>query len=274
MNFFNNSDKINKIALILCLDSNNARAKYEYECLLNIYHWRSTNHILKNCDILIYIEKSSNIKTATLHTIKKYENIKIKYYEFNTKYKCLNTLYCQYLFEINEIQYDYGIYIDLDLYLINQIPLQYLFQDKTVFYTYTINNKFEKDSFGYRLLNCSKLNILPFNTFFIINKRQNNIFSKLYKCMYSKEYNNFFNRYLLYDNDTFYYEEGVYDYAYYTNIINTNNSLFITENELNILNLSYNKFVTPINILSYIFIHKHITSYFDYINLLKSSQIQ
>ena len=60
--------------------------------------------------------------------------------------------------------------------------------------------------------------------------------------MYSKEYNNFFNRYLLYDNDTFYYEEGVYDYAYYTNIINTNNSLFITENELNILNLSYNKF--------------------------------
>ena len=166
----------NKIALLLCLDSNKEN-KYEYECLHAIYSWRNTKHLLSDIDILVYINKVINISASTLNKIKSYKNIKFRYYSFDYTYTCLNTLYCQYLFEINENDYDYGIYIDLDMYLTHSIPDNLLFSCKSIFCYYNqreaLIHNYNVDK--YRRISCLNANIYEFNTNFVINNRKNKI---------------------------------------------------------------------------------------------------
>jgi uncharacterized protein YebE (UPF0316 family) len=57
---------------------------------------------------------------------------------------------------------------------------------------------------------------------FVINNRKHKLFSKIIKYIGSEEYNNFYIK-----NNIVHYMEGLFDYAYFKNILNTNNSIFI-----------------------------------------------
>lgn len=244
-----------QIALIVCLDQNKIN-KYEYECLFCIKTWQTKKHKLSDIDIIVYVEKNITIHKSTLTTLHAYPNIQFRQYEFNCKYLFLNTLYCQYLFETYETAYEYGIYIDLDLYLKHDIPKNYIFQDKTIFCIYTELNKIEHN-INYRLLNNIKMNLCTFNTYFIINNRKNMIFTQLINLINSSQYDEFFNKNILYKNDSFYYEEGIYDYAQSIGIINNRNSRFI-----DVKHISENT--------NALFTHKHITTFYEYISLCKN----
>lgn len=242
-----------KIALILCLDENKEN-KYEYECLYCVKHWRNLNHFLNDIDIIIYIEKNANISHNTILKLKKFKNIIFKTYEFKLPYLCLNTLYCQYLFEKYEVNYDIGIYIDLDLYIQNDIPKKYLLTDKTMFCIYNLNIISNNDlTYNYRIKNMAILNTYAFNTFFIINFVKHKIFQKLYSIMMSDDYLDFFKKYIIFNNDDFYFEEGIYDYAKFNNILNNTNCLFVNECDF-ILNNN-------------IFLHQHIKTYKNLLNI-------
>jgi hypothetical protein len=43
---------------------------------------------------------------------------------------------------------------------------------------------------------------------------------------------NFFKTYILYKNNFYYFEEGIYDFAYKNNIINSENSILIDESTI------------------------------------------
>jgi hypothetical protein len=100
-----------------------------------LIRWRALKHKLTNIDIYIYINKNRKIQNSTLSFIKRYSNIYIKYYEFNYRlnvhfpvfYPNFDPLYSQYLFETYENEYEYSIFMDLDLYLKFDIPNNYLF---------------------------------------------------------------------------------------------------------------------------------------------------
>lgn len=172
-----------KIALVLCLDRNKEN-KYEYEFINCVSQWRGIQHNLSNIDIITYIENGTDINVKTLKFIDKTPNMHIRKYDNPyKKYLMLNTIYCQYLFEQNEKQYDYSIQIDLDMYLKENIPNKYLFQEKDILCVYSERSLDEV--FNYRLRNNDMLKIKTFNTCFKISRSKNNLHSKILELINS-----------------------------------------------------------------------------------------
>ena len=244
----------NKIALVLCLDQNKDN-KYEYECLYCIKCWTRKLNTLANVDIIIYVKENVAISTSTVKELLKYKNI--SFYKYSYPYKhnhvLLNKLYCWYLFEKYETLYQYGIYIDLDLYLTHTIPTNFLFNGKNVFCIYKELDKTE-NLINYRIKNNQQNNIYTFNTQFIVNNRKNKIFEKLVSFIDNEGYESFFNDNIFHDSDMFYYEEGIYDYAFSLGIINSENSNFIDVKKISGMPDSF-------------FVHKHIKSLHEYVRL-------
>lgn len=249
-----------KIALILCLDENKANL-YEEECKLAVKSWRSLNHQLKDIDIYVYINKSANIKQETLDFLKSFNNVFFKYYNFFMEQACLNTLYCQYLFEKDYSEkYDYSIYTDTDLYIQKPIPSYLFYRNKNVFLTYDLSKNLDQLNDGnlsspilYRYLNNTSLNIKTFNTLFVVNVLKNKLFAELKKLLTSLQHKSYFQQYILFDNDSYYFEESIYDFAYQQHIINNNNSIILNEQTfINNQNLGID------NSKTYLFYHQHL----------------
>lgn len=249
-----------QIALVLCLDQNKEN-KYEYECINCILSWKNKNNYLSDIDIVVYIHKDTKLDISTINFLKKYKNVSFRQFEYDVKYALLKTIYAQYLFEKYETNYQYGIFIDLDMYLTKCIPTNFVFNDKSIFCIYDKSNINQTElalmqRYKYNIDN----NIKTFNTEFIINNRKNYIFEKLKELIDSKEFNLFFDLNYLHDNDYFYYEEGIYDYAYSKNILNDDNSLFV--NIDNVASESYDN----INDNQF-FVHMHIKSKIDFLKI-------
>lgn len=253
-----------KSALVLCLDQNKEN-KYEYECLHCIKCWLNKTNYLSGIDILIYIKDNVNISINTLNALQKHKNVFIRRYTYPASYKhnhiLLNKLYCWFIFEKFETKYQYGIYADLDLYLMRALPAQdAIFNDKNVFCVYSEPNNNEIVIYK-RFESNQQKGIYTFNTEFIINNRKNQIFEKLVQLIDDKGYETFFNANFLYENDMYYYEEGIYDYAFYINIINDKNSNFI---DLKQISGTANSF----------FMHKHIRTFSEYVKFCKTNVIR
>ena len=238
-----------KIALVLCLDRNKEN-KYEYEFINCVRQWRGVRHNLSNIDIIVYMENGISVNQKTLEFINNTSGIYVRRYDNpHKKYLMLNTIYCQHLFERDEKQYDYSIQMDLDMYLKKGIPTEYLFLDKNIFCIYSRSSS--DDVFNYRLHNNNISGIKTFNTFFKICKSKNNLHGKILDLIDSPQYTEFFEKNILVQNNCFYYEEGLFDYAYHIGVLNDDNCIFFF-------------FFYIANDSMSIFNHRHIKSMLDY----------
>ena len=141
--------------------------------------------------------------------------------------------------------------------LLKSLPLQ-LFNNKTVLTYYSLNYIYDTYKFNTgepnllnRFIKNDNNKIYTFNTYFIINYLKQNIFQKLVNLIDCKEYNNFFNLNYLYNNDDYYYEEGIYDYAYKINILNNFNCRFISTDIITgrmTLNIPYTPYFKHVHI--------------------------
>ena len=249
---------MSKYALILCLDKNKEN-KYEYECFHCIESWKNADNILSDIDIIVSINNNVKVSAHTLDKLHQYRNIHIRTYSYDYRHVLLNKPYCLYLFEKNENKYEYGIFIDLDLYLKSQFPENLFFQNKNVFCIYTENSDKSETLYNKRFSNNEKLHIPTFNSELVIVYRPLHQFSSIIDIVNSKDYEMHFCNYILQKNDDYYYEEGIYDYAKLIGIINQSNSILI---DINVISGSEQSF----------FIHKHIKSLAEYMRITTSKQ--
>ena len=249
---------INKIALLVCLDSNSKKNLYEFEFNKCIQHWKNYARELSNIDIYVYIQKNTKLLPKTIQFIHSIENLKVVQYTTNFKYLFLNTMYCQYLFEKDfQKKYDYAIYIDLDMYLQKPLPQQ-LFSNKTVLSHYSLNSLVDQPNLIHRIIYNMNHRIHTFNTYFIINRLKLKLFEKLFNLVNDDQYIEFFNKNYLYKNDWYFFEECIYDYAYNINILNNRNCVFFNTDIIS-------------NSSSSLFKHEHILSLRAQIQKLKTS---
>ena len=217
----------NTIALLVCLDSNTKKNLYEYEFIKCIQYWKKNSGFLKDIDIYVYIPKNTVLSAQTLTFLRNTDHINVQQYSASFKYLFINTLYCQYLFEVQfKNRYNYSIYIDLDMYLQKMLPTT-LFNNKTVLTYYELNKIENQPNLTYRIIKNLNNNILTFNTYFIINFLQNQLFEQLFSFVNNNEYKNIFTESYLVDNDWYFFEECIYDYAYKLGIINNINCRFL-----------------------------------------------
>lgn len=252
---------LNKIALIVCLDSNSKKNLYEQEFIKCIQHWKKNAKELSCIDIYVYIQKNTKLLSKTVSFIRSTANIKVIYYTIDFQYLFLNTLYCQFLFE-KKFQgvYDYSIYIDLDMYLQKPLPMQ-LFNDKTILSYYDLRKFDDQPNLMHRLIYNINHRIYTFNTYFIINRLKLKLFEQLFKLTSDKQYIDFFNAYYFYKNDSYFFEEGIYDYAYNINVLNNMNCMFFSTNVISDSNkaLFKHEHIMPVKAqLQFLKIKQHI----------------
>jgi hypothetical protein len=98
-------------------------------------------------------------------------------------------LYSQYLFESNETQYDYGICLDLDMFLIKELPLD-MFNGRNYFCVYHEMNRTATTLIHWkRQESMIRMNLPMFKASFIINTRRNKIAEKLIELVDTDAFN-------------------------------------------------------------------------------------
>lgn len=223
---------MNDIALIICLDKNkkifnkNGDVKcfyyYEYEAIKCVKSWRKNAGWLKHIPIYAFIFDDNKPTQKTLNVLEQYDVKFIELKNINFDYLFLNTLYIQY-YCIHNLKESIFIYSDLDLYINNPIPEEFIQQsnDKLVI-AYYDRNTINMDYHDYRYYNILKLHGYNHNTYFMITNKNNNYIDIIYNLIGSKEYEEFFKKYIHFQktNDSYYYEEGLYDFAYLKTLIN------------------------------------------------------
>ena len=240
------------IALILCIECNKTYITedsrknykfYEYEAINCVYNWRLNGGWLK--DIPIYcLCCTKNIPSQK--TIDKLKELNVTYIEDynpdidNSNYLFLNAVYTQYYF--SKLLKDYKlIYIDLDIYLQNPLPKQ-LIESNLISIAYYDKQPIAPVEFVYRYNNLS----VCFNTYFIIFNANDNFIEIHYKLINDLNYISFFNKYIFYKEnvDTYFFEEGLFDYVYLNQLYPVNQYNLLKSSELE------QKY----------FIHKHLTA--------------
>lgn len=257
------------VAIILILDKNK-KIQYENEFLLCYQSIKKCFQYLLFYTVYVFCdcydslnERTKNVLNANNIILVKYQNQISNQYKYLTKIQCLNIFNTNY-----SKQYDYAIYMDLDVYWIKNFPLHLLTIQKNIFIKYPllndqflyVNSKNQLCTTKYantiiydqylrkRILNTMHIHKkISFNTFFEIFYLKNNLIEHLYS--YAMQ---FLNKYTTYKS--YYLEEEIYDNMYYNHKNFFMNSLILNFNQLNFKymlhsHLTISKFNTLIRLI-------------------------
>lgn len=216
-------------ALVLCLDQNRKIIRedsgigvvyYEYEAMKCVDSWRE--HGGPYADIPIYLfnfRKDLNPELIRyflgLTGVFVVDAYKI-YPEDVERPLFVNTLLAQSLAErLQFIREDFLVYTDLDMNLSDKPYLENL-DNRVKIGEYT-NTAGMTPELAYRFESMSKMNSPVHNTYFMAYDKRIGFFQKLEILLNGKDYRKFFTENIKYEDDDYFFEEGLYDFNYIIN---------------------------------------------------------